>query len=90
MEIASFLAKLQRVRKVGPSYVALCPAHEDHNASLSIAAGHEGRILLHCWAGCETAAVLAALGLAWSDLFPASPQSPRRRPRTSRRYCRRS
>lgn len=92
MELESFLsgASLRGLRKVGPAYVALCPAHEDRNASLSIAEGHDGRILLHCWAGCETSAVLAALSLTWPDLFPARPQRLRRRPRTSRRYFRRS
>jgi hypothetical protein len=30
----------------------------------------DGRILLHCFAGCESEAVLTALGLQFSDLFP--------------------
>lgn len=56
----------------GPIYkfTARCPAHEDRSPSLSVAEGADGRALLHCHAGCETAAIVAALGLSWSDLFP--------------------
>jgi hypothetical protein len=31
--------------------------------------GHDGSLLLKCFAGCRTEDVLAALGLAWGDLF---------------------
>jgi hypothetical protein len=52
---------------------ARCPAHDDHRASLSVGAGSDGRILLHCHAGCEPAAVLETLGLGWQDLYPDQP-----------------
>lgn len=35
------------------SWMARCPAHEDKTASLHISPGHEGAILLKCFAGCE-------------------------------------
>lgn len=91
MDECALLAKLEGVRKANSGgYLALCPAHDDHTASLSIAEGHDGRILLHCWAGCETADVLRALGLRWVDLFALRPQMSRRRLRTSPRFSRRS
>jgi hypothetical protein len=46
-----------------------CPAHDDSTASLSISEGADGRILIHCFAGCTPEAVCAALGLKLSDLF---------------------
>ena len=48
---------------------ACCPAHEDRNPSLSITDGRDGRLLIHCHAGCEQHAVietLRGLGL-WRD-----------------------
>lgn len=62
-----------RARPSGPGrWVGHCPAHEDRSPSLSIRETHEGAILLYCFAGCETEAILAALGLEWRDLFPES------------------
>lgn len=33
-------------------FYALCPAHDDTNPSLSIGKGKDGKVLLHCHAGC--------------------------------------
>jgi hypothetical protein len=52
-------------------YMACCPAHADRSPSLSIKYTGE-RILLRCFAGCETGDVLAAVGLAWADVMPPS------------------
>ncbi len=49
---------------------ALCPAHPDTDPSLSVSSAHGGRVLLHCFAGCDTERVLAELGLTWADLYP--------------------
>ncbi len=57
-------------------YMASCPAHEDRKPSLSITQGEDGKVLLHCFAGCEKAKILAALGLDAGDLFPARPTAP--------------
>ena len=51
------------------SFKAQCPAHDDHNPSLGVKRAGDGRLLLFCWAGCETADILGSLGLAFSDLF---------------------
>ncbi len=40
---------------------ACCPAHGDKHPSLSVASGSDGRLLLCCHAGCDFAAVVAAL-----------------------------
>src|SRR5262245_61182843 len=56
--------------------MARCPAHEDRNPSLSIGVGDDGRVLLHCWAGCTVQAILGALGLELRDLFPDARTSP--------------
>ena len=64
--------RLKRVApKAGGGWQALCPAHDDHDPSLSISRGDDGRVLLHCHAGCSTEAIVAALGLQMSDLFPS-------------------
>jgi predicted protein tyrosine phosphatase len=51
-------------------WMACCPAHPDKTASLSIKDLPDGRMLLHCFAGCEPDAVLAAIGLTFADLMP--------------------
>jgi hypothetical protein len=45
----------------GPSGSACCPAHDDHTPSLSITDGSDGRLLLHCFAGCSFRDIHAAL-----------------------------
>lgn len=75
------LARLDTVRQAGAGWTARCPAHEDRTASLSIATGTDGRVLLHCFAGCPTAAVVQAVGLSLPDLFPRrlGPMTPQAR-----------
>ena len=53
-----------------PKWMAKCPAHEDRSPSLSIKALEDGRVLIHCHAGCSAPDVMAAIGLSLSDLFP--------------------
>jgi putative DNA primase/helicase len=47
-------------RKSGTSYVARCPAHDDRNPSLSLRDA-DGKVLVHCHAGCDQNAVIDAL-----------------------------
>ena len=49
---------------------SLCPAHEDKSPSLSVAMLNDGRILIHCHAGCAPVEVMSAIGLSMTDLFP--------------------
>ncbi|MFW5983297.1 MAG: hypothetical protein ACOCQ4_02260, partial [bacterium] len=44
---------LDGYQKSPGQYMALCPAHSDHNPSLSIKQGNNGKVLLHCFAGCS-------------------------------------
>jgi len=56
-------------RSAGNGYVAVCPVHDDNEASLGITEGDDGRILLQCYAGCTTPDIVAEMGLRMSDLF---------------------
>jgi putative DNA primase/helicase len=56
-----------QARRVGSSWMARCPAHEDSNPSLSIDDGDKG-ILLHCHAGCNVRDILGAAGLTFEDI----------------------
>jgi 5S rRNA maturation endonuclease (ribonuclease M5) len=66
------LDRLSGVRSSNGSHVALCPAHDDRQQSLSVSEGDDGRALLHCHAGCTTDDVLAAVKLELTDLFAAA------------------
>jgi hypothetical protein len=75
------LSRLEGVRRNGEGrWMARCPSHGDKAPSLSIREGDEGRVLLHCFSGCEFTAIVAALGLTPQQLFPpsAEPWRPRR------------
>lgn len=59
----------KRPTRKGDGIEACCPAHDDHNPSLSVAPGTKGRdVVIHCHAGCDAGAVMAALDLKWTDL----------------------
>jgi hypothetical protein len=67
----ALLSRLERVRKSGNGrWTCRCPAHQDKGPSLSIRELDDGRVLLHCFAGCEPQSVLDAIGLTFDDLFP--------------------
>jgi hypothetical protein len=81
MEVHDLLAKLEGVKGRAGSWIARCPAHEDRSPSLTVKELDDGRILVHCFAECGTDAVLGALGLEMTDLFPtplATHVAPRR------------
>ena len=65
------MSRVEGVRTTGHGkYVARCPAHDDKSPSLAIKECSDGRILIHDFAGCETEDVLAAVGMAFSDIMP--------------------
>lgn len=81
MSAATLLSRLDKVRQTGQGrYLACCPAHEDKNPSLSVRELDDGRLLLHCFTGCDVHSVLSALNLSMADLFPDSGRMPQARP----------
>ena len=65
------LARTLKAKRAGAGWMARCPAHDDHTASLSIGEGEGGRLLLKCHAGCEFADILKAAGVE-----PSRPNGP--------------
>jgi putative DNA primase/helicase len=66
------LSRLKGVRRTGGKATALCPAHPDSVASLSIRRTDDGRCLLHCFAGCSYRSILGALELSTTNPNPAN------------------
>ncbi|HPQ16670.1 MAG TPA: hypothetical protein PLP04_15670 [Bryobacteraceae bacterium] len=68
MTAAEIASALGGAHRSGDGWAARCPAHQDRRPSLSLTE-RDGRLLVHCHAGCEQAAVIDALrgrGL-WPD-----------------------
>jgi DNA primase len=70
LSVDLILARLDSPRRSGRGWLAKCPAHRDRSPSLSVAEGDGGRVLMHCFTGCDVTDVLAAIGLTLADLFP--------------------
>jgi hypothetical protein len=68
--VENLILRLDKVKGRNGSWTARCPAHADKGPSLAVREGADGRVLLHCFAGCETASVLGAIGMDMTDLFP--------------------
>lgn len=77
MTINDILSRLEGVRPgAGQNqYIARCPAHMDQHQSLSVGVGSDGRILLNCFAGCDTEEIVEAMGLTMKDLFVEQPKT---------------
>lgn len=75
--IDNLLSRLTKVKGRAGSWTACCPAHEDKSPSLAVRE-QDGKILLHCFGGCETSAIVAAVGMEMTDLFP--PNEPKYTP----------
>jgi len=54
------IARALNARRSGAGWIAKCPAHDDKNPSLSIRDA-DGKVLLHCHAGCAQGDVIDAL-----------------------------
>ncbi len=72
------LSRLDRPRqRQAGQWSARCPAHSDRGPSLSVRETPDGAVLVHCFAGCSAADVVAGLGLSMGDLFPPRNRSGR-------------
>lgn len=72
---AESIVRALEARRSGSGWMAKCPAHNDNNPSLSIR-DVDGKVLLHCHAGCsqsDVIGVLEARGL-WRPEPPLKPQ----------------
>lgn len=71
MSMGEFLTRLAKVKRTGPGrWLAKCPAHNDRNPSLALRELDDGRVLLHCFAGCAVHEIVNSVGLHLTDLFP--------------------
>jgi len=77
--IETLLSKLSNIVQTATGWSAQCPSHDDRRASLSIGEGDDGTALVKCHAGCDTSAVLAAIGLQLPDLFTKEATVPKRK-----------
>ena len=58
---AEILARALGGRRYGRHWMACCPAHDDHTPSLAIQDTDNGKVLVHCHAGCAQALVIGEL-----------------------------
>lgn len=71
MDVNDLVARLEKAKRTSrDSWLACCPAHKDRSPSLTVRGLDDGRILIHCFAGCGAADVMDAIGLETADLFP--------------------
>lgn len=71
MSADEILSRLQKVKRTGDGrWIACCPAHDDRTPSMTIRDLGDGRILMHCFSGCDTESILGSIGLTFDALFP--------------------
>lgn len=84
MSAAPLLSMLDGVKRTGQGkWIAKCPSHDDRTASLAIRELDDGRVLVHCFAGCNVHEVVGSIGMQIDDLFPTRKiehGKPERRP----------
>ena len=76
-ELDRVLALLDGAKRRGSCWLAKCPAHPDRHPSLSVGVGADGRVLLHCFTGCDPEAIVSAISLRMRDLHPECRGLPR-------------
>jgi len=85
--VDKLLSRLEAVRSTGSGrWSARCPAHGDKSPSLSVRELDDDRVLLRCFAGCDAADVVGAVGLDLADLFPVRAVTRHHVPRERRPF----
>jgi hypothetical protein len=80
MSADAVLSRLDGVKRTGPDrWIACCPAHDDRSPSLAVRELDDGRVLIHCFAGCCVEEVLSAAGVDFHTLFTDRPVEHGRR-----------
>src|SRR5215216_2730397 len=68
-DFENVLDRLNVASRNGEKAMSYCPAHDDrNNPSLSVKA-ENGRLLLHCFAGCHPEDIVSKIGLQMKELF---------------------
>lgn len=74
MSVETLLSRLTKVKPTGRgTWLACCPHHEDRSPSMTIRECDDGRVLVHCFAGCSVFEIAGAAGIDLSELFPPKP-----------------
>jgi hypothetical protein len=80
MAVEDLLSRLSKVKGRNGSWTACCPAHDDKSPSLAIRE-EGGKVLLHCFGGCEVSAIVGAVGMDMTELFPPNEQKYQPQPK---------
>ncbi|MBS0212065.1 MAG: DNA primase [Proteobacteria bacterium] len=71
------LQMLHNVRRSGEGWRADCPnGHRHATQSVAITEAADGRVLLHCFVGCDASSIVRTVGLELADLFPERIRDP--------------
>jgi hypothetical protein len=70
--VLAVLRRLHNVSDQGSGWSACCPAHDDHDPSLSVSETEDGTVLVCCHADCTAEAIVSAIGLPMRALYPTS------------------
>ena len=88
--VTNVLRHIEGAKKIGDGkWLCFCPVHEKpsngHQRSLSVSQGDDGRVLVHCHAGCSHDDICTALGMGVGDLFGEARKSAAPAKRRARR-----
>jgi len=75
MSVKAILDLINHRQTGKEQWVAVCPSHDDRSPSLHIKEKEDGRVLIHCKAGCGANEILSALGLEFGVLFPETDEN---------------